>query len=364
MESPSSQNWSSALSPVKATESMNGPLLTQPGQGRPHEQRLDRVTGHRDRDVPQAPQRVHHHAVLLSLGPRRVKCAGHSPGPGAEWRNSRSDGRRPAGDYRSQDRQVVAVHDLALVRRTELAGQLARRAAQQGRQLGGVVVHQAAGDHAALRVEQVDRVPGDERPADGGDPGRQQRGAALDERRGRRRHRAGSCPCPRWRARATAAGSAGGARWRGTGCRPARRRAPHAAWSAPVRTTGMPAPVAIRAASSLVAMPPVPRPRAGLADGDAGEVGLAVDVGHQAARAGVGRAVVQAVDVGEEHAAGRRARGAPPSAASRSLSPNLISVVATVSFSLTIGTTPRREQRHEGPLGVAVVAAAGHVVER
>ena len=49
-------------------------------------------------------------------------------------------------------------------------------------------------------------------------------------------------------------------------------------------------------------------------------------------------------------------------AASRSLSPKRISSVATVSFSLMIGTTPEFEQAVQGPLGVAVVAAAHQVV--
>ena len=50
------------------------------------------------------------------------------------------------------------------------------------------------------------------------------------------------------------------------------------------------------------------------------------------------------------------------SAASRSLSPNRISSVATVSFSLTTGSDAQREQPVQGALGVAVVAAADQVV--
>ena len=50
------------------------------------------------------------------------------------------------------------------------------------------------------------------------------------------------------------------------------------------------------------------------------------------------------------------------SAASRSLSPNRISSVATVSFSLTIGHDAELEQPVEGALGVRVVRAPRHVV--
>ena len=54
---------------------------------------------------------------------------------------------------------------------------------------------------------------------------------------------------------------------------------------------------------------------------------------------------------------------AATSAASRSLSPKRISSVATVSFSLTIGTVPQVEQAAQGPVGVAVVRPPGHVVD-
>lgn len=62
----------------------------------------------------------------------------------------------------SQDRQVVPVHHFALVRRPQLAGQLVGGTTQQAGQLGGVVVHQSAGHHLALRVDQVHRVAGNE----------------------------------------------------------------------------------------------------------------------------------------------------------------------------------------------------------
>ena len=45
-----------------------------------------------------------------------------------------------------------------------------------------------------------------------------------------------------------------------------------------------------------------------------------------------------------------------------SLSPNLISSVMTVSFSLMIGTTPEREQRGKRRAGVEIALAIGEVV--
>ena len=63
----------------------------------------------------------------------------------------------------SEQDQVVAVHDLALVRRPELALELVRGAAEQVRDLLGVEVHQATGHRPAVGIGQVDRVTGDER---------------------------------------------------------------------------------------------------------------------------------------------------------------------------------------------------------
>ena len=73
------------------------------------------------------------------------------------------------------------------------------------------------------------------------------------------------------------------------------------AWSAEVSTTGMPAPVAIRAASTLVTMPPVPTPAAPGEPMVTGSRSAAErTVGHQARARPARRAVVQAVDVGEQ----------------------------------------------------------------
>ena len=137
-----------------------------------------------------------------------------------------------------------------------------------------------------------------------------------------------------------------------------------AACSAAVSTTGIPAPVAIRAASTLVLHAAgADACRAGAADVDADQVGLAVHVGDQRRGPARGRVpVVQAVDVAEQHQqvgvheVGDQ-RGEPVVVAEPDLG------VATVSFSLTIGSTPSSSSLAEGPVGVAVVAAPGHVVD-
>ena len=114
-----------------------------------------------------------------------------------------------------------------------------------------------------------------------------------------------------------------------------------AACSAEVSTTGMPAPVAIRAASTLVCMPPVPSPAAPVLP-----IRTAVEVGGRSRTSGTSELPGAAGSASyrpstSESSTSRSAwtRWAT-SAASRSLSPNRISVVATVSFSLTIGSTP------------------------
>ena len=74
------------------------------------------------------------------------------------------------------------------------------------------------------------------------------------------------------------------------------------------------------------------------------------------------RPVVQRVDVGEQHAARRRGRGARPARPAGRCRRSGSRAVATVSFSLTTGTTPRSSSRSQGAAGVGVVGAAGHVV--
>ena len=70
--------------------------------------------------------------------------------------------RCQAAAARSEQREVVAVDDLALVRRPELAPQGRRGAADQARDLVGVEVDQPAGDRDAVGAGEVDRVAGDE----------------------------------------------------------------------------------------------------------------------------------------------------------------------------------------------------------
>ncbi len=102
----------------------------------------------------------------------------------------------------------------------------------------------------------------------------------------------------------------------------------------------MPAPVAIRAASTLVTMPPVPTPA------------LPALPTSTPARSSGPRTRSSRLEPGfdgspsyrpstSDSSTSRSARTrCATSAASRSLSPNRISAVATVSFSLTIGIAP------------------------
>src|SRR5690606_36200 len=83
----------------------------------------------------------------------------------------------PVGGYVSarEWHEVVGVHDLAAL----LLRQLVGRPADHAGQFPGVVGHDAAGDHALLRVDQVDDVAGHEVTVDAGDPGGQQRAPTL-----------------------------------------------------------------------------------------------------------------------------------------------------------------------------------------
>jgi len=81
-----------------------------------------------------------------SLHSRGATCHIGAPGPG----------------LRSEEGEVVAVHDLALVRRSQLAPQGRRGPPDQPRDLVGVEVDQAARDRPAVGAGEVDRVTGDE----------------------------------------------------------------------------------------------------------------------------------------------------------------------------------------------------------
>jgi hypothetical protein len=62
----------------------------------------------------------------------------------------------------AQHDQVVAMHDLSFVRRTELLGQLSGRPTQKWWQLARVKVHQSASHGVVVFVNKVDWVSGDE----------------------------------------------------------------------------------------------------------------------------------------------------------------------------------------------------------
>ena len=83
-------------------------------------------------------------------------------------------GARPR-QSRPRITMVVAVDDLPLVLRPQLRARSRVLRPSSAGQLVGGVVDQAAGHRASGRLAQLDRVAGDERAVDLGDPGRQQR---------------------------------------------------------------------------------------------------------------------------------------------------------------------------------------------
>ena len=82
---------------------------------------------------------------LTSLGQARGRLPSGTPVSGGVVEHASAD------VVTVQEDQVVAVHDLALVRRAELAGQVAGGPAEQPRASLGVEVDQPAGDRAARR---------------------------------------------------------------------------------------------------------------------------------------------------------------------------------------------------------------------
>src|SRR5665647_1526863 len=104
--------------------------------------------------------------ALCPLDQARPWCA-MSPGPGKT--------------LRLEQDEVVAMHYLALVVWSELAGQVVRGAAQQPRQFGGVVVDQTPGDGATDGVAQVHGITVTEPALDPQDAGWQQRLTSVDD---------------------------------------------------------------------------------------------------------------------------------------------------------------------------------------
>ena len=158
-------------------------LLAESLHGSAHDQRLHRVTREGQRHVPVTHESVQHASPLRPQArhPARVSLSDIRTGAQRTDNSATKFSRSRTTCAQSSD-EVVAVHDLALVRRTELAGQLPGGPAEQAGQLGRVVVDQPAGDHPTGLVDQVDRVAGDEGAGHAGDAGRQQRGAPLGHR--------------------------------------------------------------------------------------------------------------------------------------------------------------------------------------
>ncbi len=87
-------------------------------------------------------------ALREHLRPARRRTAATATADWLAWPTSHRAATAAGGP---EQHEVVAVHDLALVLRAPLGGQLVRGAAHHGRDLGRVVVDQAAGDHPAVR---------------------------------------------------------------------------------------------------------------------------------------------------------------------------------------------------------------------
>ena len=238
-----------------------------------------------------------------------------------------------------------------------------RSCGRAGRHLPGVVGDQPAGDDDAVRADQLDRVVGEEVAGQPGDARRRAARRAAPGPRARRPRRAAAGRAGGWRSAARTGG-----RWAGgpcgansvPTCSPASAAA---ACAVEVTTTGTPAcggderglDLGRHAAGADAVA-------AGRAERDRGQVGRAADGVDQLRRARcAGRRRRRRRRRRAARSASARATCAT-SAASRSLSPNRISSVATVSFSLTIGSTPSASSRSTVWLGVAVVAAPGEVV--
>ena len=151
--------------------------------------------------------------------------------------------------------------DLAFVLRAERGGQLRGGPAEQRRQLHRVVVDQAAGDRRGRAAStRSTGSPAANSPSTAVMPA-----GSSDLRRPPRPRPRPWSRCSRPRAVvACASQNSRAARVAAVrveaGADSARRPGACAASAAAVSTTGMPAPVAIRAASTLVTMPPVPTP--------------------------------------------------------------------------------------------------------
>ena len=138
-------------------------------------------------------------------------------------------------------------------------GEVPGLAAEQRRHLPGVVGDEPPRDDHAVGADELDRVVGQEVPGQPGDAGGQQRGVPLEDRADRalveQQPAAGAAGVaqPELPGAGTTAGRANSV--------PTRSPASAAAaWAVEVTTTGTPACEAMSAASTLVAMPPVPTP--------------------------------------------------------------------------------------------------------
>ena len=223
-------------------------------------------------------QRVGHRAQRGVLG--RARGRGQpaaATGPGAPLGDAHrylpSDSGGPtercdATQVASEQDQVVAVDDLAFVRRAQRRRRVRVERPSSAGQLARVVVDQPAGDQRAVRC----------RP---GRPGRRPRtcpstavmpAGSSDLRRPTTAATAPGSRCSRprgvvaWASQSSRAAGRSPAGWKSVPTSsPA--SAARGQWRRRSARTGMPAPVAIRAASTLVTMPPVPTPARPAADG-------------------------------------------------------------------------------------------------
>ena len=263
----------------------------------------------------RADQRVGHRAAARASLTRRVAAASSAAArarrrPDLERPLRRARPRRVRTDLSARatghsSDEVVAVDDLAFVRRPSAAASSRVERPSSAGQLRRVVVDQPAGDRRARSAStRSTGSPAAKSPVDRGDAGRQQRLAPGHH--GLRPRPASRCSRPRGGGGVREPEQPGRRAAAGRGGRACRPRSPASAGAASGgggrARTGMPAPVAIRAASTLVTMPPVPTPAPPARPmRDAGQVVRRRAPRRSGARrAGAGRRR-RAVDVGEQH---------------------------------------------------------------
>ena len=295
-------------------------------------------------------------------GPRRARAAPARRGPASSAQATRGSGHRPRGPAAVQveDDQVVAVDDLA----GEVLGEVLGAPPDPLGPARGRAADEALGEHRAVGADDLHRVVG---PEGARDRHHARRRAATGPRRpgpaGPRRRPPASRPSGRAKAIQSLRAPSRTERGPEDRARPRprrpRRRASTPGRSPSAMTASTPDQVAILAAASLEAMPPLPH-RGARAPGHLLEAGWSISTTSSmreasSTRPGVGGEQARRCRSGAP--AGRRRPGGPPGRPAgrcrRSGSPRR----PPASFSLTTGTTPSSSRWREGPAGVQVLLA-------